>query len=262
MKKLGFLFSIFFLTSLSLWAQKRYTQFEIKAPQLDTIKRIWVYLPLDYNQSEKKYPVLYMHDAQNLFDAKTSYAGEWKIDETLDSLKAEVIIVGIEHGNEKRLEELTPYPNKEYGGGNANAYLDFIVTKLKPHIDSIYRTKSKAKNTIVFGSSLGGLVSFYAVLKYPEVFVKAVIFSPSFWFSNEIYDYAKKAKKSKAKIYFLCGDSESEDMVSDMERMTKIMAENRCECLHLTKQVVVKDGRHNEKMWSEQFGKAVLWLLK
>ena len=72
-----------------------------------------------------------MHDAQNLFDAKTSFAGEWNVDETLDSLNAEVIVVGIEHGNEKRLDELTPFKNEKYGGGNGDKYLDFIVTTLK-----------------------------------------------------------------------------------------------------------------------------------
>jgi predicted alpha/beta superfamily hydrolase len=243
-------------------AQERYNTFELEAPQLKTTKKIWVYLPLDYDQSTKKYPVIYMHDAQNLFDSKTSYAGEWKVDETLDSLKANVIVIGIEHGNDKRMEELTPFKNEKYGGGNADAYLDFIVSTLKPCVDSKYRTKTNAKHTTIFGSSLGGLVSFYAVLKYPEVFGNAGIFSPSFWFTADIYEYAKNAEKSKAKLYFLCGDSESEDMVADMQRMTKIMSDNRCDCKHLTKEVVVKDGKHNEKMWSGQFGNAVIWLLK
>mgnify|MGYP006176426251 CR=1 FL=1 len=255
-------FIVLFLFSQKVFAQKRYTTFEIEAPQLKTTKKIWIYLPLNYEKSTKKYPVIYMHDAQNLFDAKTSYAGEWKVDETLDSLKIDVIVVGIEHGNEKRMDELTPFKNEKYGGGNADAYLDFIVSTLKPHIDLKYRTKPKAKHTTIFGSSLGGLVSFYAVLKYPDVFGNAGVFSPSFWFSRDIYELAKNAKKSNAKIYFLCGDSESEDMVADMQRMTKIMSENRCDCKHLTKEVIIKDGRHNEKMWSEQFGNAVIWLLK
>lgn len=255
-------FLVLLLVSQKAFAQKRYTTFEIEAPQLKTTKKIWVYLPLDYDQSTKKYPVIYMHDAQNLFDAKSSYAGEWKVDETLDSLKANVIVIGIEHGNDKRMEELTPFKNEKYGGGNADVYLDFIVTTLKQHVDSKYRTKPKAKHTTIFGSSLAGLVSFYAVLKYPEVFGNAGVFSPSFWFTNDIYEYAKKAEKSKAKLYFLCGDSESEDMVADMQRMTGIMSENRCDCKHLTKEVVVKDGKHNEKMWSKQFGNAVIWLLK
>ncbi len=242
-------------------AQKRYTTFEIDAPQLAGKKRIWLYLPLAYNKTNKRYPVLYMHDAQNLFDAGTSYAGEWKVDETLDSLKIEVIVVGIEHGNDKRVDELTPFQHKEYGGGNANAYLDFMVTTLKPYIDSNYRTKTKARHTTIFGSSLGGLVSFYAVLQYPNLFGKAGVFSPSFWFSPTIYDYTKKTEVSKAKLYFLCGDSESEDMVSDMQRITKLVANKRQNGKQLTKEVVIKDGKHHEKMWSEQFGNAVLWLL-
>lgn len=260
MKKLGFLFSIFFLTSVSLWAQKRYTQFEIKAPQLDTIKRIWVYLPLDYNQSEKKYPVLYMHDAQNLFDEKKAFSGEWKVDETLDSLQAKIIVIGIEHGNEKRIDELTPYKNEKYGGGNANNYLDFIVTTLKPHIDSVYRTKTNSRNTGIMGSSLGGLVSYYASLKYPDVFGKVGVFSPSFWFTNDIYTLTEQTKKIDTKYYFMCGDSESETMVDDINQMIQLIRQKRCDCLHLHKTKIVSHGKHNEKLWSKEFAKAYLWL--
>ena len=75
--------------------------FIIASPQLQTTKKIWVYLPKDYINSTKRYSVLYMHDAQNLFDSKTSYAGEWNIDEKLDSINAELIVIGIEHGNDK-----------------------------------------------------------------------------------------------------------------------------------------------------------------
>ena len=93
-----------------------------------------------------------MHDGQNLFDAKTSFAGEWNIDEKLDSLKAQVIVVGIEN-TEKRTEELTPFVHTRHGGGKANDYLDFIVNTLKPKIDATYRTKTNAKNTMMMGSS-------------------------------------------------------------------------------------------------------------
>ena len=85
-----------------------------------------------------------MHDAQNLFDAKTSFMGEWNIDEKLDSLNAQVIVVGIET-TDKRTEELTPFKNLKHGGGNADAYLDFIVNTLKPYIDTKFRTKTNAR---------------------------------------------------------------------------------------------------------------------
>ena len=241
-------------------ASKNVSTFTIEAPQLKTTKKIWIYLPEDYSATAKKYSVIYMHDAQNLFDSKTAYSGEWNVDEKLDSLKAPVIVVGIEHGNDKRIDELTPFKNEKYGGGNADNYLDFIEKTLKPYIDKNYRTKPKAKNTIIMGSSLGGLVSYYAILKYPETFGKAGVFSPSFWFSNDIYTLTEKAPKIKTKIYFLCGDKESDDMVKDMTKMERLLDTKRCYCLHLTKSKIVKGGEHNEKLWRDGFVKAVLWL--
>ncbi|KFF16073.1 alpha/beta hydrolase [Flavobacterium hydatis] len=261
----GFFFFIFLWITIGnaqeSTASKNVSTFTIEAPQLKTTKKIWLYLPENYSTSvKKKYSVIYMHDAQNLFDAKTSYAGEWNVDEKLDSLKAQVIVVGIEHGNEKRLDELTPYKNEKYGGGNADDYLDFIVKTLKPYIDKNFRTKTKAKNTIIFGSSLGGLVSYYAILKYPEIFGKAGIFSPSFWFSNSIYTKTKEIPKIKTKIYFLCGDKESDDMVTDLNKMERLLDTKRCYCLHLTKTKIIKGGEHNEKLWRDGFVQAVLWL--
>lgn len=261
------LFSVIaMLAALKINAQestlsKNVSTFIIDAPQLGTKKKIWLYLPEDYGKSRKKYPVIYMHDAQNLFDQNTSFAGEWGVDETLDSLKAKVIVVGIEHGNEKRLDELTPFPNEKHGGGKGDAYLEFIVKTLKPHIDSNYRTKTKAKNTIILGSSLGGLISYYAVLKYPEVFGKAGVFSPSFWFSDKIYEMTEKSDKIKAKIYFLFGDKESDGMLTEIKKMEVLLDRNRCYCLHLDKSVLVEGGEHNEKLWREGFADAIKWLL-
>lgn len=241
-------------------ASKQVSSFTIDAPQLHSTKKIWVYLPKNYSTSHKKYSVIYMHDAQNLFDAKTSYSGEWNIDEKLDSINAQVIVIGIEHGNDKRMEELTPYKNEKYGGGNANAYLEFMVKTLKPQIDRTYRTKTDKKHTIIMGSSLGGLVSFYAVLKYPQVFGKAGVFSPSFWFSNDIYNLTEKTKKIRTKIYFLCGDNESEDMVNDLNKMEHLLNTKRCYCLNLNEKKIVKGGQHNEKLWRDGFAKAIVWL--
>lgn len=241
-------------------ASKNVSTFTMEAPQLKTTKKIWVYLPENYAASDQRYSVIYMHDAQNLFDAKTSYVGEWNVDEKLDSLKAKVIVVGIEHGNEKRIDELTPFKNEKYGGGNADNYLDFIVKTVKPYIDKNYRTKPKARNTIIMGSSLGGLVSYYAILKYPKVFGKAAVFSPSFWFSKDIYSLTEKTPKIKTKIYFLCGDKEDENMVQDMTKMERLLDTKRCYCLHLTKSKIVKGGEHNEKLWRDSFVGALSWL--
>ena len=239
---------------------KQVSTFEIDAPQLNGKKKIWMYLPKDYINSDKKYPVIYMHDAQNLFDKKTSYAGEWAVDETLDSINAQIIVVGIEHGNEQRLNELTPFVHPKHGGGEADKYLVFIVKTLKPQIDATFRTKKSAKNTCIFGSSLGGLASMYSILKYPNIFGKAGIFSPSFWYSEKMYQMLENAPKSKAKVYMLCGDNEDAEMVPDLERMYSLLDKNRCYCLHLSKKKIVVGGQHNEKLWRENFREAVEWL--
>ena len=235
--------------------------FTIEAPQLNSIKKIWLYLPKEYGKSKKKYPVIYMHDAQNLFNKKTSYTGEWQVDEALDSINAHVIIVGIEHGNEKRVDELTPYPNPKYGGGKADQYLAFIVHTLKPKIDATYRTKTNFKNTTIFGSSLGGLVSYHAALKYPKVFGKAGFFSPSFWFTNDIYTLTENTPVVNAKIYFLCGDNEDVTTVADMKKMAQLLNQKPGCDSQLYKEIIIKGGQHNEKLWRENFLKAYLWLM-
>ena len=160
------------------------------------------------------------------------------------------------------MEELSAYKNEKYGGGNADNYLDFIVNTLKPHIDKNYRTKTNANNTCLFGSSLGGLVSFYGAIKYPEVFGKIGCFSPAFWFNrNEMFALMENTNEFKTKVYFLCGDNEGDDdMVKDMNTVESWVNSKRCECKMLNKKVIVKNGQHNEKLWREGFIKAYLWL--
>lgn len=261
-----FLIILVFLSFFEIFAQDKgfnnsVSTFEIYSKELLITKKIWVYLPKNYSISKKKFPVLYMHDGQNLFDSKTAFAGEWYIYETLDSFNAEVIVFGIENGGQKRMDELTPYENEKYGGGNASLYLDFIVKTLKPMIDKKYRTKTNANDTAIFGSSLGGLVSFYAAHKHPNIFGKVGYFSPSFWFNRkEIFELIEKTKIFKTKI-FLCGDSEGDDdMINDLNAIEKHVNSKRCECKKLNKKQIVKGGNHNEKLWREGFKKAYLWL--
>ncbi len=160
-------FFILFLFMLGNFGQAQSTAsaqvstFVMEAPQLQVEKKIWVYLPKNYSESIKEYAVIYMHDAQNLFDAETSYVGEWNVDEYLDSISDDTsIIIGIELGNERRLNELTPYSNEKYGGGKADNYLDFIINTLIPKIDATYRTLKDAEHTTIFGSSLGACCLF------------------------------------------------------------------------------------------------------
>ena len=239
-------------------------KFEI--PQLKTTRRIWIYLPKDYETSHKRYDVMYLQDAQNLFDDATSYAGEWQIDETLNKIFEKtgksLIVVGIDNGGEKRIEELSPYKNAKYGGGNGDNYVNFIVENLKPFIDKNYRTKPQRKFTTIGGSSLGSLISVYAAVKYPETFGKVLAFSSAFWFNaKELNEFISSSKVNlkHQKYYFIQGKHEDEDM----EEQTKRVIENLKSKNVKPKNIFLKideDGKHNEIYWRREFEGAVLWL--
>lgn len=240
---------------------KNVTLFTIEAPQLDAVKKIWVYLPHNYNSNDEPLPVVYMHDGQVLFDRDSPYTGEQCADEVLDELQQPLIVVGIEHGEEKRNEELTPFTNEKYGGGNGDAYLEFIADTLMPYINNNFRVRTGPENTFIMGKSLGALISYYAVLKYPQVFGKIVAFSPSFWFNDAIYALTEQATAIKAKIYFMAGTNEGKAMVPDMQRIAEILKpklQNEND-IYIK---VVKGGKHNDKLWGRELKDVVLWLVK
>lgn len=232
-------------------------------PQLGRQRRVWIYLPADYQSVRKKYPVIYMHDGQNLFDAYTSSYGEWGVDEILDKLPAknECIIVGIDHGGDNRITEYDPYDSK-YGKGRGDDYVDFLVKTLKPYIDAHYRTKTDARHTTVAGSSMGGLISMYAALKYTDVFGNAGIFSPAFWIAPEIYTLAQhKELPAKSRFYFVCGDAEGPGVVDDMKKMADIIRAKGQDSTK-TPVVIIKGAAHNEKQWNGDFPDFYSWLLQ
>ena len=239
-------------------------EFDVKSLRFS--RKIWVYLPPNYENSSKNFPVIYMQDGQNLFDNATSYAGEWSIDETLNNLFKKkgkgFIVVGIENSGDQRIDEYTPFKNEKYGGGKGDFYIDFLVKELKPYIDTNFRTKPDAKNTAIIGSSLGGLISFYGGLKYPKVFGKIGAFSTSFWFSDEIYSFAKENGNHKnLKIYFLVGEKEGEEMVPDTEKMIKTLSETGFPSKNM-KLKIVPEGKHNEAFWKSEFLETLNFLFK
>lgn len=239
-------------------------KFEI--PQLKTTRRIWIYLPKNYETSHKKYEVMYLQDGQNLFDDATSYAGEWQIDETLNKIFEKtgksIIVVGIDNGGEKRIEELSPYKNAKYGGGNGDNYVKFIVENLKPFIDKNYRTKPQQKFTTIGGSSLGSLISVYAAVKYPETFGKVLAFSSAFWFNakdlNEFITNSKVNLKHQ-KYYFIQGKHENEDMEEQTNNVIKNLKSKNVKPKNIFLKID-EDGKHNEMYWRREFEGAVLWL--
>lgn len=229
-------------------------------PQLKRTRRIWIYLPENYSTSQAyRFPVLYMQDGQNVFEDTTSFSGEWGVDEFLDTafLKS-CIVVGIDNGGDKRMNEYNPYDNDRFGKGEGDKYVDFIVKTLKPFIDKNYRTARDKANTFIAGSSMGGLISFYAVLKYPKVFGGAGIYSPSFWIAPKIYDVIKeKGKKVKSALYFYVGKQEGVEMVPDLLKVFQAMV--KVSKSRMTT-VIRDEGKHNEATWRKEFPAFYQWL--
>lgn len=236
-----------------------------KIPQLNRTRRISIYLPPNYNATSKRYPVLYLLDGQNIFDNATSYSGEWEVDEQLNALHKQMqmdfIAVAINHGNEYRITEYSAYYNAKYGRGEGEVFLDFIINNVKPEVDKYCRTKPDSENTTIIGSSMGGLFAHFAAIKRPDIFGKAMVFSPSFWYSDACYIFTNENIEAvrNSKFYFLVGDKEGETMVDNVNKMVTLMLGNNVPENHIYK-TIIPNGTHNESLWRHEFKPALMWL--
>ncbi len=233
-------------------------------PQLNRNRRIWIYLPPDYDSTSKQYPVIYMHDGQNLFDVFYSFAGEWKIDESLNSLFTAgdygAIVVGIDNGGSNRTNEYSNWKNGNYGGGQGELYAEFLVATLKPYIDSHFRTLPGREYTGIAGSSMGGFISLSTAIEYQDVFSKVGVFSPALWFSDSIFQQVvNEGIDEDMRIYFIAGDNESQTMVPKMIAMrdTLLSLGMDPEDIELVHDA---DGAHSEWYWAREFPDVYEWL--
>ncbi len=237
-------------------------------PQLNKYRRVAAILPHDYNKAlSKKYPVVYMNDAQNLFGDNTPY-GNWEIDKKLAVLaeqgKGEVIIIAIDHGGVERINEFMPIDTQRFGTSAGRKYIDFITKTLKPAIDRRYRTLKSRENTGIGGSSLGGLISIYAGLIYPNVFGKLVVMSPSLWVTRQFpMNNISFFQPIPTKIYAYAGGEESATMVPNINKFIDAINQQGFDSSIINiKLNIDPKGTHTEKRWGEEFPRAVEWLLE
>jgi predicted alpha/beta superfamily hydrolase len=243
-----------------------------RLPQLPgRTRRVWLYLPPGYaRQPTKRYPVVYLQDGQNVFDEATAFAGEWGVDETLNQLAAgpakatQAIVVAIDNGGERRLNEYSPWANAEYQkGGEGDQYTDFLARTLKPYVDAHYRTRPEAAHTAIAGSSMGGLIALYAGLKYPQVFGRVGVFSPAIWFAKDsLLAYARRHRPAPlaSRFYFVAGPAESETMLPLMVAARRQLLASGVASSHI-RLAAPADGQHAEWFWRREFGPAYRWLL-
>jgi predicted alpha/beta superfamily hydrolase len=235
---------------------------DFASPQLENTRALRIYLPPSYGENPaKRYPVLYMHDGQNLFDAKTAaYGVEWGIDETMNRLIAagaidEAIVVGIDN-TPQRIPEYTPCCDPKYGGGKLDAYGRFIVETVKPYIDRSYRTRPGKDSTAIMGSSLGGIASVAIAQRYPQSFAMAGGVSSSFWWNKGAL---VSGLPDRVPVRFYLDAGTVEDGLDDTMKMRDAMLAKGYREGGDLMFYKAEGGRHNEASWAARVDKPLTW---
>lgn len=236
-------------------------------------RNVLVYLPPDYGQNtERRYPVLYMHDGQNLMNAEDAFGGvAWEVDETAQKLILAneiepVIIVGIYNSGEKRIDEYTPVKGergKMRGrGGLADQYGRMIIEELKPFIDREYLTRPEREFTGLGGSSLGGLVSLYLGFKRPDVFSRLAVISPSVWWANNqiIREIALVGERLPLRIWLDIGKKEGSRIKHQVRALKEILLANGWKNDLDLAYYEIPEARHEESAWAQRFGEVLKFL--
>jgi predicted alpha/beta superfamily hydrolase len=221
-----------------------------------------VYVPQAFEDDPNRFfPVLFLHDGQNLFDPETSYikGNYWRVGETADAMIASgeiepLVIVGIYNNGEKRIDEYTPVEDKRLGGGKADAYGQMVVEELRPYIARQYRTLAGAENCGMGGSSLGGLVTIYLGMRYPEVFGKLAVLSPSVWWRNRvILRYIEELRqKTGQKIWLDIGTKEGKNALPDARALKRLLVKKGWRVGKDLEYREIEGAQHSEYAWAER----------
>lgn len=227
-------------------------------------RSIYVYLPPNYQSSKQSYPVVYMHDGQNLFDPSRAYMGQtWNAQNTLNyyiqrKLMEPVIVVAIDTTPE-RVWELTPTNDAEYGkGGGASTYLKMMTEHLIPEVEKSFRAKTSANDRAIIGSSLGGLISIYSLINNPGVFNKVAALSPSTWWDERvILDLLSQNQLNAVKIWIDCGTKEVQ-ICEDLLPLRDTLIQSAPAALIKTR--IEQNADHSEIYWAARLPAVLMFL--
>lgn len=231
-------------------------------------RKLHIYLPKGYDSSDQRYPVMYFFDGHNLFhDEDATYGKSWGLEAFMDQYDRPMIIVGLEcgHDGNTRLEEYSPYDLKDTPvgpiHGRGKETLKWMRKTLKPQIDQTYRTLTDRQHTGIGGSSMGGLMSYYAIITDNDIYSKAACLSSSFPFCEDdiLRDTAQACINGDTRIYFSFGSLETGAEASDIYKspMATITAKvNEAAFIKGATTYVYTQigGAHNEASWEKQNG--------
>ena len=254
----------------------------LHSPQLENDRDILVWLPPSYHTATAvRYPVLYMHDGQNLFDAETSFAGEWGVDEQMTALAAEgieALVVGITNKT-NRMYEFNPFTASWMVSGGGEQYLQFVTETVKPLVDAHFRTLPDRDHTALIGSSMGGLISLYGYFTHTDVFGLCGALSPSAWFGKSLLTrFIEQAPTPPGRIYLDIGTQEGDMSDQTRGRMKNAAMMQSLSYIRSVRRVrdLLKEkgygddallytedfgGIHNEAAWGKRFPAAARFLL-
>ncbi len=238
-------------------------KWEVTLPKLtgDKKRMAYIYIPQSYDEDpERRYPVMYMFDGHNVFfDKDATYGKSWGMAKFMDESKKDLIIVAVEcnHEGNGRLQEYSPinFENSTLGKIKAKGslYMNWLVNELKPYIDKKYRTLPDRKNTIIAGSSMGGLMALYGACVYNHIFQRAACLSPSLWVSSgKVLEMVARAHIRRDTCIYM--DYGSEEMFNHAANAEALLSTSH---LLLTKRVnlafrIVPGGSHCEASWEKQ----------
>jgi predicted alpha/beta superfamily hydrolase len=243
---------------------------EFRSAVLGNERDILVHLPPGYNEDlERRYPVLYMHDGQNLFDAATAFGGEeWRLDETADGMTMAgeiepLIVVGINHAGVDRANELTPTASRKVkAGGRGPHYAKFLIEELKPFVDANYRTRPEREFTGTGGASLGGLISLYLGFAVPDVFGRLMVMSPSLWWDRRsmLQELRAAPDKLPLKIWLDAGTHEGGGTLQNVRMLKNALIRRGWTPGADLRYLEDQGAHHTEAAWANRVGAALAFL--
>jgi len=234
-----------------------------ESPGLD--RELAVYLPPFYGDTDRRYPVLYMQDGQNLFDPEASFAGSWRVDLAMNwaaARRVEGILVGVPNAGDARIAEYSPFDDPEGGPGRGSEYVSHLAGTIKPLVDARFRTLPQRETTGVAGSSMGGLISLFAFFARPDVFGIMGALSPSLWFAERaIFGLLEAAPPFPGRLYLDVGRLEGAETLEDARRLRDLLRGKGYAPGEQLRYVEDRAGKHEEAAWSRRFRAALPFLL-
>jgi predicted alpha/beta superfamily hydrolase len=241
---------------------------QLWSPQLRNRRQVDIYLPPSYDaESRRRYPVVYMHDGQNLSDPFTAFGGTtWQLEGAIGRLAArgiEAIVVGVHNMGTQRVAEYTPFADSRHGGGRGDRYVRFLADVVKPKIDARFRTRTDRDSTAIVGSSLGGLISLYAFFLRPSPFGRAAVMSPSIWFGGRrILEFVERARHVRGRLYVDVGTEEGVGTLRDARELARVLRQNGYRSRDSFRYVEAAPHRHQEHDWAQRLPAALEFLLR